>query len=119
MYGVCFVESALNGKHGDVVEFLNSKGGHIDSRRQSSLVKRMLAACMQGDIKEIERVLMAGCSMQDADQDGRTPLHLAASEGQVQAVMFCLKKGADVNALDRFGNTPLSAARRGMGRLHQ
>ena len=113
------LESALNGKKTEVIEFLRAQGGHIDPRRQTSLVKRLLTSCVSGDVSEIERLLVAGCSVHDHDQDGRTPLHLAASEGQVQTLMLCLKHGADVNAVDRFGNTPLSAAKRGMGRLHR
>ncbi len=36
--------------------------------------------------------------------DGRTPLHVASTSDQVQAL---IDAGADVNARDRFGNTPL------------
>lgn len=38
-----------------------------------------------------------------------TPLHSAASEGHIDAIMFLLAQGADVNALDSTGRTPLSS----------
>ena len=47
------------------------------------------------------------------DYDRRTPLHLAASEGAYKVTEWLIKKGSDVNALDRFGRTPLEDAVRG------
>jgi len=38
---------------------------------------------------------------------GKTPLHLAAQKGDLQAAESLLKKGADINARDEFGNAPL------------
>jgi ankyrin repeat protein len=44
------------------------------------------------------------------DYDGRTPLHLAASEGAIATTEWLLKQDVDVNAVDRFGRTPLMDA---------
>lgn len=44
------------------------------------------------------------------DQNQRTPLHWAADFGKVEPMQFLLKNGADVNAKDKFGITPLLAA---------
>ncbi len=43
----------------------------------------------------------------------RSALHLAAAEGQADAVVFLLNHGANPSARDRFGNRPLEDARRG------
>lgn len=39
------------------------------------------------------------------DYDGRSALHLAASEGKLGAVQLLLERGARVNPLDRWGGT--------------
>jgi len=44
------------------------------------------------------------------DYDKRTPLHLAAAEGAFSVVQWLLRKGAHVNAVDRFKRTPLEDA---------
>jgi ankyrin repeat protein len=61
----------------------------------------------------------AGVDISAGDYDGRTALHLAASEGQVKATELLLTNGANVNAADRFGNTPLQDAERGKGKNYR
>ena len=48
-----------------------------------------------------------------ADFDGRTPLHVAAAAGSVQALTWLLEEGAEVNSLDNFLRTPLREASEG------
>merc|ERR1740130_1907570 len=45
-----------------------------------------------------------------ANYEGRTPLHLAASVGSLEAVTFLAELGAEVTPCDNWGNTPLDAA---------
>eukprot|EP00116_Pleurobrachia_bachei_P006978 sb/3467240/ len=44
------------------------------------------------------------------DYDGRTPLHMACSTGNIAAVRLLLWNKVDINAMDRFGSTPLLEA---------
>ncbi len=67
------------------------------------------AAC-QGDVAEMRRLVAKGVSPTSQDYDGRSALHLAASEGQLEALKYLLGLEVDVNALDRWQNTPLDDA---------
>ena len=53
------------------------------------------------------RNLASGKNAGTPDDRGRTPLMLAAGVGSLDAVKILLEAGADVNAVDSFGATPL------------
>ena len=59
---------------------------------------------------EVVSLVAAGVNIDDADYDGRTALHLAASEGHHDTVEYFIAKKADLSPLDRWGGTPLSDA---------
>ena len=70
-------------------------------------------AASQGDVYELQRLYTSGVNMAAADYDGRTGMHLAASQGHLGAIKFLLAKGVDVSPKDRWGGTPLADAKRG------
>jgi len=70
----------------------------------------MCSAAALGDTTAIERLLASGAEVDAADYDGRTALHLAASEGHAHAVALLLGRGAKVDVVDRWGGTPLHDA---------
>ena len=58
--------------------------------------------------------LKAGANVNRADSEtDRTALHLACSDGKVNAARVLLELGADPMKLDRWRGTPLDDARRG------
>ncbi len=59
----------------------------------------------RGDVEGVTELLDMGCDVNGSDYDGRSALHLAASEGKVDVVRLLLAWGAKVNALDRWGST--------------
>jgi glutaminase len=61
----------------------------------------------------ISPLIAAGVEPGTADYDGRTPLHLAAAEGQPEVVRYLLAAGAGPQPVDRWGGTPLSDAKAG------
>ncbi len=42
----------------------------------------------QGDISELSRLVANGVNLEEADYDGRTTLHLAASNGLLETVTY-------------------------------
>lgn len=108
------LDDAVAGRKADVIKHLKSEGAHLGRISDSAL-----AFCREagkGNITDMQMFLDAGVDLNGGDYDNRTPLHLASSEGQVQAVEWLVKQGARVNSIDRFGNTPLQDAERGRGR---
>ena len=61
-------------------------------------------------VPTVERLLSDGADPNASDDDGSTPLHLAACMGQANAVRVLVANGAAVNAIDDAGHTPLHAA---------
>uniref|UniRef100_A0A8C5Q7L4 asparaginase n=1 Tax=Leptobrachium leishanense TaxID=445787 RepID=A0A8C5Q7L4_9ANUR len=68
------------------------------------------AAAKTGDINALEAIHDMGGNLSSEDYDGRTPLHVACSEGHYTVVQYLLNHGATVYAKDRCGDTPLMNA---------
>ncbi|KAM9786636.1 60 kDa lysophospholipase isoform X2 [Syngnathus typhle] len=68
------------------------------------------AATKIGDIEALETLKEMGSNLCLSDYDGRTPLHIAACEGNLKVVQYLLTVGATVYARDRYGDTPLCNA---------
>jgi len=73
-------------------------------------VGTLLYYASKGNVQIIKHMLDNGTAVDAADYDGRTALHLAASEGHVAAVKLLLSYNANVNPSDRYNDTPLDNA---------
>lgn len=72
---------------------------------------QLLFLSSKGDEEGIAALVAEGADVNIADFDDRTALHVAACEGHAKVVEFLLNQGANVNARDRWGSTPLSDAK--------
>ncbi|KAH7725993.1 glutaminase liver isoform [Aphelenchoides avenae] len=80
--------------------------------RQKDQVVSLLFAAKAGDLNTIRRMYMQGCNMEMADYDKRTALHLAASEGHPEVILFLLNTAkVRPDPKDRWHRTPLQDAR--------
>lgn len=73
----------------------------------------LFAAARSGDLKAAKALINAQPTLvfsKDANDGGRTPLHLAVHNDQKAVVELLLVSKADINAKDRDGNTPLHMA---------
>lgn len=75
-------------------------------------VMSLVFAASAGDLDEIKRLQAIGVNLDQPDYDGRTALHLAASENQSEVVKYLLDNGVNKAPVDRWGSTPLKDAKR-------
>ena len=74
-------------------------------------VRRLLEAAYKGDASKLEDILSADPRLVSAaGPRGATALHVAARYGHPQLLRLLLRYGADANALDEKGNSPLMKA---------
>ncbi|XP_034245206.1 ankyrin repeat domain-containing protein 17-like [Thrips palmi] len=66
--------------------------------------------CRRRDWINLSRCLAAGCTVNQRDHHGLTPLQICSALGWTEAVLLLLKHGADVNQACPLGWTPLMQA---------
>jgi len=81
---------------------------HIVHRRDMTTAALCFASA-SGDVAEVKK-LVTGQSPNCCDYDKRTPLHVAASKGQVEVIKVLIDAKATINSMDHFMRTPLMEA---------
>ncbi len=69
--------------------------------------------CAKGDLNGLVSLCSRGMDLNCSDYDGRTGLHLAASNGHLVLVKYLIAHQCEVNPIDRTRGTPLDDAIRG------
>ncbi|MGC0866564.1 ankyrin repeat domain-containing protein [Pantoea agglomerans] len=66
-------------------------------------------ANLKGDerLNKIASILDDGVSIHERDHNGLTPLHQAVVIGDVRVVKLLLRAGANLNAIDHYGRSPI------------
>lgn len=67
-------------------------------------------ATFMGDLNTIKQHIDAGSNLNAKDQDGSTPLTIAAIFGKTEVAKALIEAGADINAKSGDGSTPLYTA---------
>ena len=73
-------------------------------------VNQLCMAASQWDLDQIKRLESNGVDLNEAEYDLRTPIHLAAAEGQLEVIQYFIEKWVYLNPKDRWGGTPLADA---------
>lgn len=81
-----------------------------EASRQAGSPHALLLAAETGDLEQLQRCLDESTDIDSRDDAGRTALLLATLHDRKEAVAFLLAHGANPNAADAGGVTPLSAA---------
>ncbi|KAK7793777.1 hypothetical protein R5R35_013032 [Gryllus longicercus] len=74
------------------------------------MVGRLMAAAEAGDLEQILECLAAGVPIEATDSRRNTALHVAAGNGRWEVLEYLVCAGANVNARNRYGATPLHSA---------
>ncbi|XP_022730608.1 potassium channel AKT1-like [Durio zibethinus] len=80
---------------------------HMLARGRLDLPLSLCFAAARGDDLLLQQLLKRGSDPNEADNCGRTALHIAASNGSNHCVILLLEYGANPNIRDSEGNVPL------------
>jgi hypothetical protein len=72
----------------------------------SQATELLSRAAADGDLRTVRAFLDAGVPANAQGTNG-TALHAAAMQGQVEVLEYLISRGADVNAVNAYGNSPL------------
>ncbi|XP_010533190.1 PREDICTED: potassium channel AKT1 [Tarenaya hassleriana] len=86
---------------------------HMLARGKMDLPLNLCFAALREDDLLLHQLLKNGHDPNESDNNGRTPLHIAASKGSLNCVLLLLDHHADPNCRDNEGNVPLWEAMQG------
>ncbi|KAK1310313.1 Potassium channel KOR2 [Acorus calamus] len=105
------LSNLLQGKDTDSrIKQLESDIVYLVAKQEAELVLEVNSAAYHGDLYHLKGLINVGADPCKADYDGRTTLHLATSRGYEDIARFHIKRGANFNCIDKFGNSPLLEA---------
>lgn len=89
------------------IKLFSNFGADFNLQDNKGLVP-LIGAISEGSIEVVKLLVECGSAIDNINfTNERTPLHEACRYGKVKVIKFLLKNGADVNALDGKGQTPL------------
>ncbi|WP_264686539.1 ankyrin repeat domain-containing protein [Wolbachia endosymbiont (group B) of Rhopobota naevana] len=95
----------------DIVKFLLDKNANIKAKDVYGNTPLHVAAQYDSKLEIVEFLLDKNASgINDVNNNGSTPLHLAIQGNKPSTVKLLLNKGANINAKDKDGKTPLDLA---------
>ncbi|XXG55989.1 hypothetical protein AAC387_Pa03g3528 [Persea americana] len=97
----------LKEQENPVMEGVLAETESMLARGRMDLPLTLRFAVVRGDDLLLHQLLKRGLDPNESDNNGRTALHIAASNGSENSVLLLLDCGADPNCRDSEGSTPL------------
>ncbi|KKK96871.1 hypothetical protein LCGC14_2658440, partial [marine sediment metagenome] len=86
-------------------------GAALAGAEGNDAAKRLFEAVRKGDAKKVRALIAESpAAVRAKDRSGNTALHFAAGLDDAEMASLLLAKGADVNAMNTHGSTPLAVA---------
>jgi ankyrin repeat protein len=110
-YGETPLSKAVQSGNMDMVRELLRRGADINSKNRRGITP-LIIAIEDRDYPMVKFLLDAGADPNVRDNNKKSVLALTvtSNQGNIEIVRELLKHGADINAQDRYGNTPLMEA---------
>lgn len=99
------LDSAAFWGHAQALEILLNKGASTKAKRGQ--YPPLYWAASMGRRRSALKLIVAGADVRTSLPDGRTALHAAAEKGLLDVVRELIRHGAQANATDQTGHTPL------------
>ncbi len=98
-----------------LIKMLSAEGGLLDKLPTSaevslekSLRKSFITAVRTSNVDIVSKFIKkTNININFYDQDGNTPLHVAAEDGNIDIINLLIKNNADIHAVNHFCRTPL------------
>ena len=94
----------------EIAQFLMDHGADVNARHTESGATPLQYAVLKGRTEMTKLLLKAGAAVSGEYRDGQSLLHVAAARGYAAIIELLVQAGANVQALDATGNTPLDSA---------
>jgi len=107
--------AAIGNENVEVIKFLVANRADANAVSVEQWTPLHSATYSKKLVESAALLISKGAKVNAQKKDGSTPLHMAATHGNVEFVKLLIAKGADVNAKDEDGGTPLLVSVRRLG----